>query len=415
LENIKKNIFEFVGGFDMFLSQKAQGISPSPTLSVDAKAKQMKSEGYDVIGFGAGEPDFDTPDYIKSAAISAINKGLTKYTPVGGTKELKSAIAEYFNKQIGISYAQDEIIVSNGAKQCLFNALYSLIDEGDKVLIPSPYWVSYPEMVKLCGGVPVFVPTSTDSFILKAETLEKYIDEKTKVLIINSPNNPCGCVYSKQDLEQIAKVAIEKNLFVISDEIYGELIYDNAEHVSIASFENMRERTLVVNGVSKSFAMTGWRIGFAAGPKELIKAMDNLQSHTTSNPNSIAQSASVEALLGYIQKDKDFLKTMVAEFSKRRKYMVERINNMQYLSCNLPQGAFYVFVDISKTFNMQCNGRLIKNSTDFAQVLLENFHVAVVPGVAFGTDNYIRLSYATSMKNIEEGLDRIEQFVLSLM
>jgi len=398
----------------MFLSQKAQIISPSPTLAVDAKAKRMKNEGYDIIGFGAGEPDFDTPDYIKSAAISAINRGLTKYTPVGGIKELKNAVSDYLKKQTGISYAQDEIIVSSGAKQCLFNALYCLIDAGDKVLIPSPYWVSYPEMVKLCGGIPVFVPTIEDGFMLKADTLEKFIDNQTKVIIINSPNNPCGCVYSKQELEKIAKLAVEKNLFVISDEIYGELIYDRAEQVSIVAFDNMLERTLVVNGVSKSFAMTGWRIGFAAGPKHLIKAMENLQSHTTSNPNSIAQIASVEALTSFTQKD-EVLKIMVNEFSKRRNYMVDRINSMKYLSCSLPLGAFYVLMDISETFNMQCNGNTINNSTDFAQYLLESYHVAVVPGIAFGADNFVRLSYATSMENIEKGLDRIEQFVLSLI
>lgn len=395
----------------MIISQKAQLISPSPTLAVDAKAKQMKSEGHDIIGFGAGEPDFDTPDHIKSAAIAAINQGLTKYTPVGGTKELKNAISDYFKKQLGISYAQDEIIVSTGAKQCLFNALYCLIDEGDKVLIPSPYWVSYTEMVKLCGGIPVLVPTIEDGFVLKADTLKNYIDKKTKVLMINSPNNPCGSVYSKQDLEQIAKLCIENNIFVISDEIYSELIYDDVEYASIASFENMLERTLIINGVSKTFAMTGWRIGFAAGPKQLIKAMENVQGHTTSNPNSIAQSASVAALT---QKDNGVLSAMVNEFSKRRKYMVDRINSMKYLSCRLPLGAFYVFVDISETFGKQCNGKTINNSTDFAQIILENFKVAVVPGIAFGADDFIRLSYATSMENIEKGLDRIEQYVLSL-
>jgi len=296
----------------MPISQKAQIINPSPTLAVDARAKQMKKEGHDIIGFGAGEPDFDTPDYIKSAAISAINQGFTKYTPVGGIKELKDAIADYLKKQTGTSYAQDQLIVSTGAKQCLFNALYCLIDPGDKVLIPSPYWVSYPEMVKLCGGIPVFVPTTENGFMLKADTLKNFIDKQTKVLIINSPNNPCGSVYSKQDLEQIAKLAVENNIFVISDEIYGELIYDGVERASIVSYDNMFERTLLVNGVSKSFAMTGWRIGFAAGPKKLIKAMENFQSHSTSNPNSIAQKASLEALTNLTEKDNS-LNTKVNE------------------------------------------------------------------------------------------------------
>lgn len=397
----------------MFTSERARGISPSPTLAVDAKAKQMKKEGHDIIGFGAGEPDFDTPDYIKSAAISAINQGLTKYTPVGGTRELKTAISNYLEAETGISYDENQITVSNGAKQCLYNALYCLLDSGDKVLIPSPYWVSYPEMVKLCGGTPVFVPTTEDNgFMLKADTLKKYIDKKTKVLIINSPNNPCGCVYSKQDLEQIAKLAIENNIFVISDEIYEKLIYDSEEHVSIASYENMPERTLMINGVSKSFAMTGWRIGFAAGPKQLIKAMENVQSHSTSNPNSIAQRASVEALTNSV-KEKT-VRMMVDEFSERRKYMAERINSIKNLSCRLPKGAFYVFMNISGTFNKQCDGRTIKNSTDFSEILLEKYKVAVVPGIAFGADDYVRLSYATSMENIKKGLDRIEEYAQNL-
>jgi aspartate aminotransferase len=394
----------------LFISQKAQGISPSPTLAVDAKAKRMKKEGHDIIGFGAGEPDFDTPEFIKSAAISAINQGLTKYTPVGGTKELKIAIANYLEAETGILFNQNQITVSNGAKQCLYNALYCLIDPGDKVLIPSPYWVSYPEMVKLCGGTPVFVPTvESNGFMLKADILEKYIDKKTKILIINSPNNPCGSVYSRQDLDQIAKLAIENNIFVISDEIYEKLIYDSKEHVSIISYENMLERTLLINGVSKSFAMTGWRIGFAAGPKQLIEAMENFQSHSTSNPNSIAQRASVEALTD-CTKD-EAIEKMVIEFSERRKYMVNRINSIENLSCCLPVGAFYVFMNISGTFNKHCDGRIINNSTDFAELLLDKFKVAVVPGIAFGADDYVRLSYATAMENIKKGLDRIENFV----
>lgn len=397
----------------MFISQKARGISPSPTLAVDAKAKRMKKEGHDIIGFGAGEPDFDTPEYIKSAAKSAINQGFTKYTPVGGTKELKTAIVSYIKAAIDISYMPNQITTSNGAKQCLFNALSCLIDPGDKVLIPSPYWVSYPEMVKLCGGTPVFVPTAeNDGFMLKADNLKKYIDNKTKILIINSPNNPCGSVYSKQELEKIAQLAVEHNIFVISDEIYDKLIYDRTEHVSIVSYKNMIERSLLINGLSKTFAMTGWRIGFAAGPQQLIEAMENFQSHSTSNPNSIAQRASVEALTNLAKYET--IGIMVNEFSNRRKYMVERINNIEHLSCRLPMGAFYVFMNISGTFNKQCNGRTIKSSSDFAEILLERHKVAVVPGIAFGSDDYVRLSYATSMENISKGLDRIEEFVKTL-
>ncbi len=394
----------------MIISQKAQGISPSPTLAVDAKAKQMKKEGHNIIGFGAGEPDFDTPEFIKTAAVSAINSGFTKYTPVGGIEELKSAVSNYFKDEIGVSYATDQILVSNGAKHSVYNALYCLLNPGDEVLIPAPYWVSYPEMVRLCEGVPIFVPTSeNNNFILNSEILEKYITDKTKVLIINSPNNPCGNIYPEENIKQIAEIAAKHNIFVISDEIYDKLIYDGLKHTSIAAVKDMADRTIVINGVSKTFAMTGWRIGFAAGPKQLIKAMENFQSHATSNPNSIAQKASVEALTNPLRHET--IAKMVKEFSDRRIYMVNKINQINNLSCNMPNGAFYVFVNISKTFGKECQGKIIQNSTDFSEVLLEKYEVAVVPGVAFGADEYIRLSYATSMENIKEGLDRLESFV----
>lgn len=398
----------------MKISQKAKGISPSPTLAVDTKAKQMKKEGHDVIGFGAGEPDFDTPDYIKSAAVSSINQGFTKYTPVGGILELKDAISNYLKESTGISYKQNQIIVSNGAKQCLFNALYCLIDPGDKVLIPSPYWVSYPELVKLCGGEPVFVNTKEeDDFKLKAEDLEHLIDDKTRVLIINSPNNPTGSVYSKEDLKEIAKIAMEKDIFVLSDEIYEKLIYDGENHSSIVTVdEAMKDRTLVINGMSKTFAMTGWRIGFAAGPDKLVKAMTDLQSHSTANPNSIAQKASLEALANPVKQDT--VSMMVKEFSSRRTYMVDRINKIPNLSCRLPKGAFYVMMNITGTFGKQLDGRKITDSSSFAEILLEKYKVAVVPGVAFGTEDYVRLSYATSMEDIKKGLDRIQEYVGAL-
>ncbi|MDK2878111.1 MAG: aspartate aminotransferase [Thermoanaerobacteraceae bacterium] len=398
----------------MNLSEKAKGISPSPTLAVDTKAKQMKKEGQDVIGFGAGEPDFDTPDYIKTAAISAVNQGFTKYTPVGGILELKDAISKYLEESTGTSYKQSQIIVSNGAKQCLFNALYCLINPGEKVLIPSPYWVSYPELVKLCGGEPVFVNTKEeDDFQLKVEALKPLIDDKTKVLIINSPNNPTGSVYSKEDLKEIAKIAAERDIFIISDEIYDKLIYDGEKHTSIVAVdEAMKNRTVVINGMSKTFAMTGWRIGFAAGPDKLIEAMTDLQSHSTSNPNSIAQKASLEALTNSTKQDT--VARMVKEFSARRTYMVDRINEIPYLSCRLPKGAFYVMMNISATFGKQLDGIYIKDSSSFAEILLEKYKVAVVPGVAFGTEDYVRLSYATSMENIKKGLDRIEEFVKAL-
>lgn len=395
----------------MHLSKKAQEISPSPTLTVDAKAKQMKKEGHDIIGFGAGEPDFDTPVYIKEAAISAIKEGFTKYTPVGGIPELKDAVSKYIKESTGLSYNQNQIIVSNGAKQCVFNALYCLIEPGYKVLIPSPYWVSYPEMVKLCGGIPVFVPTKEETdFKLKADAIRALIDDKTKVLIINSPNNPTGSVYSKEDLKEIAQIAIEKDIFVISDEIYEKLIYDGKKHTSIAEVnEKMYDRTVIINGVSKAYAMTGWRIGFAAGPEKLIKAMTNFQSHSTSNPNSIAQKASLEALTGH-GKD-EIIAEMVKEFAKRRDYMVDRINKIKDLSCRLPKGTFYIMMNITGTFGKQMDGKYVKDSSSFAELLLEKVKVAVVPGVAFGTDNFVRLSYATSLENIKKGLDRIEEFV----
>jgi aspartate aminotransferase len=398
----------------MYLSEKVQSISPSPTLAVDAKAKQMKKEGHDIIGFGAGEPDFDTPEYIKEAAVAAVKEGFTKYTPVAGIPELKSAVSQYMKETTGLSYDQNQVIVSNGAKQCLFNALYCLLNPGDKVLIPEPYWVSYPELVKLCGGIPVFVPTTEESgFKLKAEAIIPLIDEKTKVLIINSPNNPTGSVYSKEDLEEIARIAVENDIFVISDEIYEKLIYDGEKHVSIAAVnEKMYDRTLVVNGVSKAYAMTGWRIGFAVGPEKLVKAMTNFQSHSTSNPNSIAQKASLAALTG--PKKDEVVAKMVREFAKRRDYMVERINKIEGLSCRMPKGAFYIMMNITGTFGKQVDGKPIKDSSSFAEMLLEKVKVAVVPGVAFGTDDFVRLSYATSMENIKNGLDRIEEFVSNL-
>ncbi|KYO64510.1 pyridoxal phosphate-dependent aminotransferase [Thermovenabulum gondwanense] len=399
----------------MFLSEKAKGISPSPTLAVDSKAKQMKSEGYDVIGFGAGEPDFDTPSFIKSSAIKAINEGFTKYTPVGGIPELKKAIADIFNEELGLTYKPGEIIVSNGAKQCLYNALYCLVNPGDEVLIPHPYWVSYPELVKLCGGTPVFVPTyEKDDFKMKKDVIEPLITSKTRVIVVNSPNNPTGSVYSKKELEDIAELAIRYNLFIISDEIYDKLIYDGEKHISIATLgKEVFNRTLIVNGVSKAYSMTGWRIGYAAGPEEIVKAMTDFQSHTTSNPNSIAQKAALEALTN--PERKQAISSMVEEFSKRRDYMVERINQIPGLSCIKPKGAFYVMMNITKTFGKKIKGFEINNSTDFAQKLLENYMVAVVPGIAFGTEDFVRLSYATSLKNIEKGIDRIENFVRDLV
>ncbi|NEZ46108.1 pyridoxal phosphate-dependent aminotransferase [Clostridium niameyense] len=393
----------------MELSKKAVKIEPSLTLEITAKAKKMKSEGVDVIGFGAGEPDFNTPENIQIAAIEAIKKGYTKYTPASGIIELKEAIVEKLKKDNNIVYNTNEIIISNGAKQCLSNLFQAILNEGDEIIIASPYWVSYPELIKLYGGKPVFVKTKEENnFKYNIEDLKKVITNKTKGIIINSPNNPTGTVYSRGELKDLADFARENDLIIISDEIYEKLIYGDEKHVSIASIsKDAYGRTIIINGMSKAYAMTGWRIGYAAGPKEIIKVMSNIQSHTTSNPNSIAQYASLEALKG----DTEALNKMILEFKKRRDYMVDKINSIEGLSCIEPKGAFYVMVNINKVLNKSINNRVIKDSLNFSKILLEEEKVAVVPGIAFGVDSFIRLSYATSMENIEKGLHRIEVFL----
>jgi len=395
----------------MLLSEKISQISPSPTLSITAKAKKMQAEGVNVIGFGAGEPDFDTPVNIKEAAKKAIDKGFTKYTPTAGTKELKDAICAKFKKDNNLEYAPDEILVSCGAKHSIFNIVVTLCNENDEVLLPSPYWVSYPEMVKVAGGKTVLLNTTKESgFKIIPEQLEKGIRPKTKLLILNSPSNPTGMVYSESELKELSKIITRTGIYCISDEIYEKVIYDQP-HVSIASFgEEIKKKTIVVNGVSKAFSMTGWRIGYCAGPKEIIQAMSNLQDHSTSNPTSIAQAASVEALTG----SQDDLEKMVKEFKKRRDFMVDRVNGIAGISTIKPQGAFYCWVDISGILQKSANGKRIANSMDLTDALLNGAHVAVVPGGVFGDDNYIRLSYATSMENIIEGLNRIELFINKL-
>jgi len=396
----------------MDLSIKHSGITASLTLEIDAKAKKMKAQGIDVIGFGAGEPDFQTPSFIIEAAKEALDKGYTKYTPSSGIMELKEAICEKLKRDNNLDYEPNEILVSNGAKHSLYNIFQAILNPGDEVIIPSPYWVSYPEMVKMADGVPVFVNTLDENgFRIDIEHLETIITNKTKALVINSPNNPCGCVYDREQLEAIAKLAVEHDLFVVSDEIYEELLYDGAEHISIASLNpEIKERTLVVNGMSKAYAMTGWRIGYTAAQKEIIRVMSNIQSHSTSNPNSIAQYASLVALKG----SKDIIKDMVCKFDERRKFMVDKINSIDMISCTKPQGAFYVMLNIKNIIGRAYNGRIIKGSLDFADALLEAQKVAVVPGIAFGADGYVRLSYATSKENIEKGLNRIEKFIKEL-
>lgn len=392
----------------MLISRKISQISPSPTLSITAKAKKMQTDGINVIGFGAGEPDFDTPLNIKESAKKAIDKGFTKYTPTAGIKELKEAICAKFKMDNNLEYTPEEIIVSCGAKHSIFNAIVALCDEDDEVILPSPYWVSYPEMIKVAGAKVVMLQTTQENnFKITLRQLEDAIGPKTKLVIINSPSNPTGMVYSENELEELSKIISKAGVYCISDEIYEKILYEG-RHISIASFgDEIKKLTLVINGVSKVYAMTGWRIGYAAGAKEIIQAMSNLQDHSTSNPTSIAQAASVEALTG----SQDDLNKMVKEFQKRRDYMVEKINSISGLRTIKPQGAFYCWVDVSGILGKSYNGKKIENSMELTDILLAQSHVAVVPGCVFGDDNCIRLSYATSMENIIEGLNRIERFV----
>ena len=396
----------------MILSKKALAIQPSMTLSITAAAKKMKSEGIDIISFGAGEPDFDTPDFIKEAAKQAIDEGKTKYTPSSGIFELKKSISIKFKKDNGLKYDVNQIIVSAGAKQCLSNVFQTILNPSDEVLIAIPYWVSYPELIKLSDGVPVFVSCeSKNNYKYSLNALEQNVSSKTKAIIVNSPNNPSGAVYTKKELTFIAQFAKKHDLIIISDEIYEKLIYGDEKHVSIASLsEDAYNRTIVINGVSKSFSMTGWRIGYAAGIEQIIKTMTNIQSHTTSNPNSIAQYAALAA----ISTTDDSMELMVGEFKKRRNYMAQRLNNIKNISYIQPDGAFYIMINISSTFEKQYNNNKITDSNSFAKLLLKNFNTAVIPGVAFGMDEYIRVSYATSMQNIEKGLNRIENFLAQI-
>lgn len=396
----------------MELSKRAKNIQPSLTLAITAKAKQLKQEGVSIIGFGAGEPDFDTPRYITEAGIKALNEGFTKYTVASGTAELKKAVCDKFRRDNGLSYDADQIIISNGAKHSLYNAMLALIEEGDEVIIPSPFWLTYPELVTLCDGKSVFVETvEENNFKMTPDQLENAITEKTKILILNTPSNPTGSVYSKVEIEQLAKV-LEKHpqVFVISDEIYEFLVYGGAENYSIASVsEEMKNRTIVVNGVSKTYAMTGWRIGYLAAPKPIAKAIASIQSHATSNPNSIAQYATVVALNGDVKE----IEQMREVFDDRRKFMVKRINEIDGVSCTTPDGAFYVMMNIKNLIGKVYNGQKIGGSLSFADLVLQE-GVAVVPGVAFGADLYVRLSYAISREDISEGLDRIEKFIKKL-
>jgi len=395
------------------LSVRAQNIKPSQTLAIDSRAKAMKAEGIDIVNFGVGEPDFDTPDNIKEAAIRAIRDGFTKYTPVGGIDPLKDAIIDKFNNDNGLDYSREEIIVSCGAKHSLYNIAQSLLSPGDEVLIPSPYWVTYPEQVLLNDAIPVFVKTyEEDSFMVDPEAIRSHVTKKTRALILNSPSNPTGQTYTKKHLEHIAEIALEYNFYVISDEIYEKLLYDGVTHTSIASLGNdIKHRTIVVNGLSKSYAMTGWRIGYAAGQKEIIKAMTDIQSQSTSNPTSIAQKAAIEALRG----PQDFIHVMTTEFDRRRRFLIHELNAIPEISCISPTGAFYAFPNTSKLYGTSTNNKNIFSSSDLALYLLESANVALVNGNAFGDDNHIRLSYATSLDEIKKGVSRIKGAVLRLL
>ncbi|MDY6912259.1 MAG: pyridoxal phosphate-dependent aminotransferase [Chloroflexota bacterium] len=396
----------------MILSKRAQSINPSPTLSLTARAKAMKAEGIDVIGFGAGEPDFDTPEHIKQEAVKALSEGFTKYTPTGGIPELKHAICRKFKEDNGLDYEPSQILVSCGAKHSIYNIIQVLCQEGDEVIVPAPYWVSYPEQINVAGATPVIIQTNEDTgFKITPQALSDHITSKTKLLILNSPSNPTGAVYSREDLQSLAEIVEKKGILVISDEIYEKTIYDGIESMSIASISTaMKERTLVVNGVSKAYSMTGWRIGYTAGDAAVIGAMSNLQDHSTSNPTSISQKATLAALTG----TQEPVKQMVAEFEKRRNYMIEKLNRIPGISCLMPQGAFYAFTNISGLLGKAFNGKVISNSMEMTELLLLESKVAVIPGGPFGADNYIRLSYATSMDKIVAGLDRMHDLIAKI-
>ena len=394
------------------LSERALAISPSLTLVIDARAKQLRAEGMDVISFSAGEPDFSTPEYINDAGKFAIDAGITRYTPVAGTLDLREKICEKLRFDNGLDYTPAEVIVSNGAKQSLFIAFSAILNPGDEVLIPSPCWLSYPEIVRMAGGTPVLVHgCEENNFVVTADMLRPYVTEHTKALMLNSPNNPNGCIWSREELQGIADLAVECGFYVVSDEIYEKLIYDDEKHVSIASLgDQIKKQSIVINGVSKTYAMTGWRIGYAAGPKNVIKAMTSFQSHATSNANSIAQYAAATAL----SCGDKYILSMIEEYNARRRLIVRLVNEIDGISCRMPKGAFYIMVNLKNILGRSHKGRVINGSTDFAQILLDEKRVAVVPALAFGDDSYIRMSYATNRQNIVEGMARIREFVAEI-
>ena len=391
------------------VSNNLKRIKPSPTIAVTSKAREMRAAGKDVIGLGAGEPDFDTPDNIKDAAIEAIKRGETKYTAVDGTPKLKKAIQGIFTRENNLSYELDQISVGTGGKQVLYNVFMATLNPGDEVIIPAPYWVSYPDMVLLAGGKPKIVKCSEkNEFKITPDELKKAIGKKTKWLIINSPSNPTGSCYTRNEIEELSKILIKnKNVYILSDDIYEHITYDDFKFFTIAQIKALKDRTLTMNGVSKSYSMTGWRIGYGAGPKDIIKAVAKIQSQSTTNPSSISQAAAVEALNG----TQDFIKTRSDSFKERRDYVVDTLNSINGLSCLKPSGAFYVFPNCKKLLGKKTK---LKTDKEFVEKLLEKAEVAVVQGSAFGLDGYFRISYATSMENLKKALDRIKSFCESL-
>ena len=393
----------------MNLSKKANSISPSITLEITGKANELKAQGVNVMSFAAGEPDFNTPRNIIEAAIKAMDDGYTKYTKTSGIVELRKAICKKLHQENNLNYSEEQIVVSTGAKQCLANTFLAILNKGDEVILQNPCWVSYTELIKLADGVPVIVNCDeNDGYKLSAKNIEKAVTSKTKAILLNSPHNPTGIVYNKNELEEIAQIAKKYNLIIISDEIYEKLIYDGEEHVSIASLsEDAYERTIVINGLSKTYAMTGWRVGYTASSTKLAKVMSSVQSHMTSNVCSISQYAALEALTG----PQDSINMMKNAFEERRNFMMKKLEGIDEVSFIKPQGAFYIMVDITYFIGKSINGIKINNSIEFAKILLEEEKVAVIPGAAFGLENFIRLSYATSIEVIEEGLDRIKSFL----
>ena len=391
------------------ISNNLKRIKPSPTIAVTTKAREMRASGKDVIGLGAGEPDFDTPDNVKEAAIRAIKNGETKYTAVDGTPDLKKAIVEKFKRENNLNYTTDQITVGTGGKQVIYNTFMATLNKGDEVIIPAPFWVSYPDMVLLAGGTPKIIKCEEkDGFKLSAKKLEKAISKKTKWLILNSPSNPTGAGYTKKEIEDLSKVLLKhKKIFILSDDIYEHIRYEGFNFFTIAQISKLKERTLTMNGVSKSYAMTGWRIGYAAGPKEIINAIRKIQSQSTSNPSSISQAAAVEALNG----QQNFIKERAEAFKERRDFVVSSLNNIKGINCLTPNGAFYVFPSCKGLLNKKTK---LKTDTEFVQKLLEKSMVAVVQGSAFGLDGYFRISYATSMENLKKAINRIKDFCDSL-